>query len=86
MKQHDSLSRLDISENKYLREKLEKMHFAQRVKQIPFAELKGDSLVLHRASCNAHKNHVIRGMSARAFRERGIVFQFMEQVRRSDGL
>lgn len=38
MKQHDSLSRLDISENKYLREKLEKMHLAQRVKQIPFAE------------------------------------------------
>ena len=35
---NDSLSRLDISENKYLREKLEKMHLAQRVQQIPFAE------------------------------------------------
>ena len=34
----------------------------------------GDSLVLHCASCTAHKNHAIRRISARAFREHGIVF------------
>ena len=34
-----------------------------------------------------HKNHVIRGISAHAFREQGIVFcQPMDQLKRCDGL
>lgn len=40
------------------------------------------SSVLHRASCSAHKNYVIRGMKARKFQEKGIVFQSMGQVKR----
>ena len=41
---------------------------------------------MHCTSCTAHKNHVIWGMSARAPREHGIVFQYMDQAKRYDGL
>ena len=47
---------------------------------------RGDSSVLHCAYCNAHKNHVIRRISARAFREHGIVFHKIDQVKRYDCL
>ena len=48
--------------------------------------VQGDYSVLHCASCTAHKNNVIGRISARAFRERGVAFQSMDQVKRSDGL
>ena len=45
-----------------------------------------DSSVLHGASSAARKNHLIRLVSARAFREHGIISQSMDQVKRYDGL
>ena len=48
--------------------------------------ISGAYSVLHCASCTAHKNNVIGRISARVFRERGIAFQSMDQVKRWDGL
>ena len=45
-----------------------------------------DSSVLHGASSAARKNHLIRRVSPRAFREHGIISQSMDQVKRYDGL
>ena len=46
----------------------------------------GDSSVLHHASYLTLKNHIIQGMSAHAFREYGIDFQSMDQVKWYNGL
>ena len=45
-----------------------------------------DYSVLHCESCTAHKNYVIMQISTRAFREHGIVFQSIDEVKRNVGL
>ena len=42
--------------------------------------------ILYCASCTAHRNRVIRRISARAFREDGIVFQSIDEVNRYEVL
>ena len=42
--------------------------------------------MLHCESCTAHKNYVIMQISTRAFREHGIVFQSIDEVKRNVGL
>ena len=48
-------------------------------KELTFNYTLGDSSELHCASFTVHKN-VIRRISARAFREHGIVFQIMYEI------